>query len=180
MASTLKVGVVGCGNISKTYFEFSPLFKGMEITACADINKKAAAAAAENYNVEAMEPSALIKSKKVDIVLNLTVPDQHFVISLAAVKAGKHVYSEKPLTLSLKDGLKLQALAAAKGRGLGHHADQTRSTVLTMRITAGSDQDRVRRRDQVQTRWDGAPHCAITPTLALTNCNFRIDDAGCA
>jgi len=115
MTTSMRIGVVGCGNISKTYFELSKLFKGIEVTACADINPEAAKAAAEKYHVKAMEPAKLIKSKDVDIVLNLTVPDQHFAISLAAVKAGKHVYSEKPLTLSLKDGLKLRDAAAEKG-----------------------------------------------------------------
>ena len=115
MANNLRIGVVGCGNISTTYFRLSPLFKGIEITACADLNPDAAEKAASTYGVKAMEPAKLIKSKTIDIVLNLTVPDQHFAISLAAVKAGKHVYSEKPLTLSLKDGLKLRDTAAAKG-----------------------------------------------------------------
>ena len=115
MANNMRVGVIGCGNISKTYFELSPLFKGVEITACADINPEASKAAAEKYHVKALEPAKLLKHKDVDIVLNLTVPDQHFAVSLAAVKAGKHVYSEKPLTLSLKDGMKLRDTAEAKG-----------------------------------------------------------------
>ena len=115
MANTLRVGVVGCGNISTTYFTLAPLFKGIEITACADINSEAAKKAAETYHVKAMEPAKLIKGKDVDIVLNLTIPDQHFAVSMAAVKAGKHVYSEKPLTLSLKDGMKLRDTAEAKG-----------------------------------------------------------------
>ena len=115
MANNMRIGVIGCGNISKTYFELSPLFNGIEITACADINPEASRAAAEKYRVKAMEPPKLIKSKDVDIVLNLTVPDQHFAVSMAAVKAGKHVYSEKPLALSLKDGMKLRDTAEAKG-----------------------------------------------------------------
>lgn len=115
MANNMRVGVVGCGNISATYFKYVPLFKGIEITACADINAKAARHAAEAYKVTAMEPAQVLKSKDVDIVLNLTVPDSHFAVSLAAVKAGKHVYSEKPLVLSLKDGMKLRDLAEEKG-----------------------------------------------------------------
>ena len=115
MTNNMRIGVVGCGNISKTYFTLSKLFKGIEITACADLNPEASKGAAETYKIKAMEPAKLIKHKDVDIVLNLTIPDQHFAISLAAVKAGKHVYSEKPLTLSLKDGIKLRDTAAAKG-----------------------------------------------------------------
>jgi len=115
MANNLRIGVMGCGNISATYFKYAPLFKGIEITACADINSKAARHAAEAYHVTAMEPAKLIKSKDVDIILNLTIPDQHYAVSLAAVKAGKHVYSEKPLVLALKDGMKLRDAAEAKG-----------------------------------------------------------------
>ena len=115
MSNNMRIGVVGCGNISKTYFTLSKLFKGIEITACADLNPEAAKAAAETYKITQMEPGKLIKHKDVDIVLNLTIPDQHFTVSLAAVKAGKHVYSEKPLALSLKDGMKLRATAEAKG-----------------------------------------------------------------
>jgi len=115
MTKELRIGVMGCGNISATYFRNVPLFKGIAITACADINTKSARHAAEAYHVTAMEPAKLFKSKEVDIILNLTVPDSHFAVSLAAVKAGKHVYSEKPLTLSLKDGLKLRDAAEAKG-----------------------------------------------------------------
>ena len=115
MANNMRIGVVGCGNISKTYFELSKLFKGIEITACADLNPEAAKKASETYKIKQMEPGKLIKHKDIDIVLNLTIPDQHFAISLAAVKAGKHVYSEKPLTLSLKDGIKLRDTAEAKG-----------------------------------------------------------------
>jgi predicted dehydrogenase len=113
--TNMRIGVVGCGNISKTYFELHKLFKGIEITACADINEAAANAAADTYKIKAMAPAKLIKHKDIDIVLNLTIPDQHFAVSLAAVKAGKHVYSEKPLTLSVKDGIKLRDVAAEKG-----------------------------------------------------------------
>jgi predicted dehydrogenase len=114
MADTLRVGVIGCGNISTTYFKLAPLFRHMAITACADLNTKLATSKAAEFGVRAMTTKDLIASKDIDIVLNLTVPAAHFDISMAAVKAGKHVYSEKPLTLSLKDGLALAKAAKAK------------------------------------------------------------------
>ena len=40
--SKLGVGVLGCGNISKAYLTFVPLFKGIEVRAVADINPVAA------------------------------------------------------------------------------------------------------------------------------------------
>jgi predicted dehydrogenase len=114
MTDKLRIGVMGCGNISTTYFKFVPLFKGIEITACADLNPEMARARAEEYGVKAMKPAALLASPDIDLILNLTVPDAHFDVSLAAVKAGKHAYSEKPLVLSMKDGTALKKAADAK------------------------------------------------------------------
>ena len=55
MARKLGVGIIGCGNISTTYFKFAPLFKGIEVKACADINPAAAKARAKEYGVRALE-----------------------------------------------------------------------------------------------------------------------------
>ena len=114
MAKTLRVGIIGCGNISSAYLKFAPLFRGFEIVACADISAKTAAARADEFKITAMKPEDLLASKEIDIVLNLTVPAAHFDVSMAAVKAGKHVYSEKPLALSVKDGLALAKEAKAR------------------------------------------------------------------
>jgi predicted dehydrogenase len=114
MTDMLRIGVMGCGNISTTYFKFVPLFKGIEITGCADLNPEMAKTRAEEYGVKAMKPAELLASRNIDLVLNLTVPNAHFDVSLAAVKAGKHVYSEKPLVLSMKDGTALKKAADAK------------------------------------------------------------------
>ena len=113
MADNLRIGVMGCGNISTTYFKYAPLFKGIEIVACADLNPEMAKTRAAEYSVKAMKPAELLAAPGIDLILNLTVPDAHFGISLAAVKAGKHAYSEKPLVLSLKDGLALKKAADA-------------------------------------------------------------------
>jgi predicted dehydrogenase len=114
MTDKLRIGLMGCGNISTTYFKFVPLFKGIEITACADLNPEMARTRSEEYGVPAMKPAELLARKDIDLVLNLTVPNAHFGVSLAAVKAGKHVYSEKPLVLSMKDGTALKKAAETK------------------------------------------------------------------
>jgi len=49
--------------------------------------------------------------------LNLTIPGVHAEISLAALEAGKHVYSEKPFATSVEDGKKILALAELSDRG---------------------------------------------------------------
>jgi predicted dehydrogenase len=58
---------------------------------------------------------AVITDPQVDIVVNLTNPDQHFIVSKSCLEAGKHVYSEKPLAMTLADAEALVALAARQG-----------------------------------------------------------------
>ena len=48
----MRVGIIGCGNISETYFECQNLFNNFTIVACADINIEAAKNSAEKYNVK--------------------------------------------------------------------------------------------------------------------------------
>src|SRR5208283_2225607 len=57
------------------------------------------------------------------IVLNLTVPVAHAEITLQAVAAGKHVYTEKPLAVSLRDGERILSLAAKKRVRVGTAPD---------------------------------------------------------
>ena len=103
MAKTLGVGVIGCGNISAAYLRLAPLFKGIEIKAVADINMEAAEARAKEFGVEAQTVKELLANPAIAIVVNLTVPAVHHKVSKQVLEAGKHVYSEKPLTLSLAE-----------------------------------------------------------------------------
>jgi predicted dehydrogenase len=119
MAKELGVGIIGCGNISTTYFTLSPLFKGLKVLACADINMNAAELRAEEYKVKAQTIDELLANDEIDVVVNLTIPDAHFPVSKRILEAGKHVYSEKPLVLSLKQGEELRHIAKAKGLAVG-------------------------------------------------------------
>jgi predicted dehydrogenase len=123
MAKTLGVGVIGCGNISAAYFRLAPLFKGIEMRACADINMDAARARAKGYKVRAETVDDLLKAKDIDIVVNLTIPAVHYDVSKQILDAGKHVYSEKPFVLSVKEGLDLKKRAEKKGLRIGSAPD---------------------------------------------------------
>jgi predicted dehydrogenase len=59
MSDKLGVGIIGCGNISTTYFKFAPLFRGLEVRACADMNPAVAEAQASAYGVKAQPVEAL-------------------------------------------------------------------------------------------------------------------------
>jgi len=65
----------------------------------------------------------LLADPGIDLVLNLTTPDGHAPVALAAVENGKHVYNEKPLTISREDGRKLLDMAAENGVRVGGAPD---------------------------------------------------------
>ncbi|MDV4179757.1 Gfo/Idh/MocA family oxidoreductase [Rhizobium brockwellii] len=119
MTRELGVGIIGCGNISTTYFSLAPLFKGLKVLACADINAQAAEARAKEYGVKAQTIDELLVNDEIDVVVNLTIPDAHFRVSKAILEAGKHVYSEKPLVLSLEEGEELRRIAKQKNLAVG-------------------------------------------------------------
>ena len=119
MTKPVKIGVIGCGNISGAYLTAARTFPILEIVALADTRPEAARARAAEFNLRAVSVTDLLADAEVEIVLNLTVPNAHVEVGLAAIAAGKHVYSEKPLGVSLVDGRRLAAAAAAKGRRLG-------------------------------------------------------------
>lgn len=114
----LKVGVVGCGNISGTYFDNAKRMSTIKIVGCADQNLEVAQRSAEKHGIQASSVDDLIASD-VDIVLNLTTPGAHYSVSEMAIKAGKHVYNEKPLTISKQEGRELLQLAETHGVRVG-------------------------------------------------------------
>src|SRR4051794_18579038 len=119
----LKIGLVGCGNISDVYLSNAKLFRDIEFVAVSDINPDAAARQGARYDLPVRSFDTLIASPDVDIVLNLTIPDAHASVYLAAIEAGKHVYGEKPLATSLADGKKVIEAARAKGVRFGSAPD---------------------------------------------------------
>ncbi len=119
----LGVGVVGCGNISMTYLRNAALFPGVELRACADLSADLAQLRAAEYGIRAETVEALLAAEDVDLVLNLTVPNAHYGVSMAALIAGKHVFTEKPLATSVKEGQALVAEARRRHLALGSAPD---------------------------------------------------------
>ncbi|CAN1563973.1 MviM Predicted dehydrogenases and related proteins [Paracoccaceae bacterium] len=117
--ANLGLGIIGCGNISTSYLKLAPLFKGLEVRAVADVNMAAAQTRAAEFGVKAQSVDDLLANKDVDVVINLTIPDAHYAVSKRILEAGKHAYSEKPLVLSLEEGVTLRDLAKAKGLAVG-------------------------------------------------------------
>jgi predicted dehydrogenase len=123
MAEGLRVGIIGCGNISTAYLTLAPMFKGYEIVAVADINMDNANARAAEFGVRAETVEALLAARDVDLVINLTIPAAHVDVSRAILNAGKHVYSEKPFVLSLTEAQELGEIAKANNLRIGSAPD---------------------------------------------------------
>jgi predicted dehydrogenase len=113
----VRVGIIGVGNISGIYLKNLGEFRSTEIVAVADIDLDRAGAVAQRHGIpQVLTPVALINSPDVEFVLNLTIPNAHGSVALSAVRAGKHVYNEKPLTIEIKDAKLL--LKEAKRMGV--------------------------------------------------------------
>ena len=113
----IKVGIIGCGNISGIYMKNLKSFEEIELAACADLDvDRAKAKAAERDIARGCTVEELLSDEDIEIVVNLTIPAAHAEVSLKALQAGKHVYSEKPLAASLEEGQRI--LAEAEERGL--------------------------------------------------------------
>lgn len=112
----IKIGIVGCGNISNAYFNGLGMFPDLiEIKACADLDIKRAQEKALEKNIPlGTSVAALLKDPEIDLIVNLTVPRAHASLNLEALKAGKHVYCEKPYALNRAEAKKVITLAQKK------------------------------------------------------------------
>ena len=120
MTQTTNVGIVGCGNISGIYLEAGKKWDILNIVACADIDLSRAQAQAAKYGIaKASGVEELLADPSIDIVINLTVPQAHAEVALAALAAGKSVYNEKPLALDRAQAKQVLDLAREKGLRVG-------------------------------------------------------------
>lgn len=118
------VAVVGCGTISDQYLTNLLAFPDVAVRALADIDVERAKEKAAQYDVpNSGEVESVLARDDVDLVVNLTIPAAHVVVATAALRAGKHVYSEKPLTLDRAAGQQLLAEAAERGLRVGNAPD---------------------------------------------------------
>jgi predicted dehydrogenase len=128
VSPVLRVGVVGCGVIAARYVGDSGAFEHWRPVACADLDADAAAAFAARHRLGALGVSELIADSDVDAVLNLTPPRAHAAVVAAALAAGKHVYTEKPLATTADEARELAAEADRRGLRLACAPDTFLST----------------------------------------------------
>ena len=114
----LRVAVIGVGSISGIYLDnLTQVFQGLEIAGVCDLIPERALAAQEKYGLARVYDNMFeaFEDPTVDIILNLTRPYQHFEVSRLALEHGKHVYTEKPLGITMEEGNALVELARKRG-----------------------------------------------------------------
>ncbi len=112
----IKVGIIGCGNISPVYFKAARRMQVLELVGCADMVYERAQARAKEYDTQAFTVDEMIAHPDVQIIVNLTIPAAHGDIGLRVLRAGKSVYNEKPLAATREQAREM--LAVAKERGV--------------------------------------------------------------
>ena len=107
----VKTGIVGCGKISDAYFTGCKRFAQLEVVACADLDLSRATAKAAQYGLRASRVDELLADPDIELVVNLTIPQAHAELNERVLRAGKHVYTEKPFALDPSSGARVLALA---------------------------------------------------------------------
>ncbi len=115
----MRVGGVGCGIVAKVYVEGSTAFDSFDVVACADLDVASAEAFAELHGLKASTVDELIADPSIEVVLNLTPPAAHASVMRAALDAGKHVYTEKPITTTVDEGREILAEADRRALRIG-------------------------------------------------------------
>ena len=117
------IGVIGCGNILETYLRSQEYFNNINFVSCSDINMELARKTASNNNLKAQTVEELLNDNSIDIVLNITIPQAHFEVSKKILEAGKHVYSEKPMSVKFEQASELLKISKENNLYFGNAPD---------------------------------------------------------
>ena len=113
----VRVGIVGCGNIAPAYGQgLARRPEKVEIAGAYDVDRARAEEWVGEFGGAAYETlDALLADETIELVVNLTIHQAHAQVNMSALRAGKHVYSEKPLATNLADGFAIVRLAEERG-----------------------------------------------------------------
>ena len=111
MSDPVKVGIVGLGRWARVLTRAASRSQRIQIAACFSRTEDKRSAFARETGVPAVaELAAMLRDPDIKGVI-LTVPnEQHLPVALEVARAGKHVYTEKPIASTLEDGLQIEHL----------------------------------------------------------------------
>ncbi len=112
----MKIAFVGCGYVFDIYMRTKWAHPELEICGIYDIDAARAATVARHYGFRIYpDYQSLLADPDVEVVVNLTSVRSHYEVTKRALEAGKHVYSEKPLTTDLQQTRELFEIANRNG-----------------------------------------------------------------
>jgi len=115
----VKIGVVGCGDVAfRSYLPDIALLKEkIDLVSVCDMDEERAKKAAKEFKAKEyyLDYKEMLEKADIDLVINLTDMLHHAPFSLLAIKAGKHVYTEKPMATTLEEADSLIKEAARAG-----------------------------------------------------------------
>jgi len=112
----MRIGFIGCGYTADLYMPSIKRYPQLELVAVTDRNQERGQAFGNYYGIETCPTNeALVSDYNLDLVVNLTNPNSHFEVTKLCLEAGKHVYSEKPMTVTFSEAQALVDLADQKG-----------------------------------------------------------------
>jgi predicted dehydrogenase len=114
----VRVGIVGCGNISGQYARDIVAKPELQLVACTDLDPSRAEVLAGEHGGRAV-PTVDDVIAESELVVNLTFQQQHAPVTRQALQAGRHVHSEKPLAMAPDEAHALVGLARERGVRLG-------------------------------------------------------------
>lgn len=116
--------MVGCGMISNIYLQnMTTIFPSLEVVAVCDLSAERAQERSKQYNIPARTYEDVLADPEVDMVIILTPAPAHYGLIKKGLLAGKHVYTEKTMTIDLEQAKELVALSEEKGVYLGAAPD---------------------------------------------------------
>lgn len=109
----VKVGIIGCGSVSNMYLPHLSKCPYVEIVSCCDIVPERAKSQAEKYRIpnHYTHIEQQLAGVPFDLLVNLTDMQEHGRLNRQALLAGRHIWSEKPLANTYKEGKELVELA---------------------------------------------------------------------
>lgn len=120
----VKAVIIGCGVISKSYIEsIQSKFSILDLVGCHDRNAEKMDFTFKTYGIPPYSWDDIVQDTSIELVINLTSPRSHYEIIKALLNAGKHVYTEKILTIELNEAKELIELAKIKNCRLGSAPD---------------------------------------------------------
>jgi len=112
----LKIGFIGAGGIMPYHVAGLRAIEGVQLTGAYDVNRESLQARAEEFELTPCENAEDLLGSDIDAVFVITPAFAHAQYCVAAARAGKHIFCEKPLALTVEDADAI--IAAAEGAGV--------------------------------------------------------------